>query len=132
VIPLGVNPDGTAQVPSLDTPQLTSWFDDGPAPGQPGPAAIFGHVNTAAGPAVFSRVGTLVPGDAVDVTRADGSVARFQVYLVAEYAKDAFPTMTVYGDTRGPELRLITCGGAYDAATRSYTDNIVAYARLVR
>jgi sortase (surface protein transpeptidase) len=132
VIPLGLNPDGTAAVPSLDTPLLTSWFDDGPAPGQQGPAAIFGHVNTAAGPAVFSLVGTLVPGDAVNVTRADGSVARFQVYRVAEYAKAAFPTMAVYGDTADPELRLITCGGAFDTATRSYADNVVAYARLVR
>lgn len=132
VIPLGVNPDGTAQVPSLDTPQLTSWFDDGPAPGQQGPAAIFGHVNTAAGPAVFFRVGALVPGDTVNVIRADGSVARFQVYRVVAYAKDAFPTMTVYGDTPGAELRLITCGGAFHAATGSYADNVVAYARLVR
>jgi sortase (surface protein transpeptidase) len=133
VISLGENPDGTVQVPSLTTPQLTSWFDDGPAPGQPGPAAIYGHVDTAAaGPAVFYRLGDLAPGDAVDVTRADGSVARFQVYRVAEYAKGAFPTTAVYGNTPGPELRLITCGGAFDAATGSYAENIVAYARLVR
>ena len=132
VISLGENRDGSAAVPSLMTPQLTSWFDEGPAPGQSGAAAIFGHVNTAAGPAVFSRLGDLVPGDTVEVTRADGTVARFQVYRVAEYVKDAFPTAAVYGYTPAPELRLITCGGAFDAATRSYRDNIVAYARLVR
>jgi len=132
VIPLGVNSDGTAAVPSQATPQLTSWFDEGPAPGQPGTAAIYGHANTAAGPAVFYRLGALMQGDTVEVTRADGTVATFQVYRVAEYAKDAFPTMTVYGATRNPELRLITCGGVFDPATRSYLDNIVAYARLVR
>jgi hypothetical protein len=131
VISLGENPNGTVQVPSLTTPQLTSWFDDGPARGQTGPAAIFGHVDTAAtGPAVFYRLGDLVPGDTIDVTRADHSVARFVVYRIAEYAKDTFPTMTVYGDTPGPELRLITCGGAFDAAAGSYLDNIVVYARL--
>jgi sortase (surface protein transpeptidase) len=132
VIPLGENPDGTAQVPSLSTPMLTSWFDDGPAPGQAGPAAIYGHVDTAAaGPAVFYRLGDLVPGARVDVTLADRRVVVFSVYRVAEYAKSAFPTMTVYGDTPGPELRLITCGGTFDASTGSYLDNIVAYARLI-
>jgi hypothetical protein len=131
VIPLGENPDGTVKVPSLATPALTSWFDDGPAPGQVGPAALYGHVDTAAaGPAVFYRLRDLVPGDRVEIVRADHRVLVFSVYRVAEYHKSAFPTMTVYGDTPGPELRLITCGGAFDAATGSYLDNIVVYARL--
>lgn len=131
VIPLGANPDGTVQVPPLSMPRLTSWLDDGPAPGQAGPAALYGHVDTAAsGPAVFYRLGDLVPGDTVDITRADHRVAVFAVYRVAEYPKSAFPTMTVYGDTPGPELRLITCGGAFDASAGSYLDNIVVYARL--
>jgi hypothetical protein len=131
VIPLGLNPDGTVQVPPLSRPRLTSWLADGPAPGQAGPAALYGHVYAAAsGPAVFYRLGDLVPGDTVDITRADHRVAVFAVYRVAEYPKNAFPTMTVYGDTPGPELRLITCGGAFDAAAGSYLDNIVAYARL--
>jgi hypothetical protein len=131
VISLGENPDGTVQVPSLATPQLTSWFDDGPAPGQVGPAAIYGHVDTAAtGPAVFYHLGDLVPGDRVDIVRADHRVLVFSVYRVAQYHKSAFPTLTVYGDTPGPELRLITCGGKFDAATGSYLDNIVVYARL--
>ncbi len=131
MIGLGENPDGTVRVPALSTPQLTSWFDDGPAPGQTGPAAVYGHVDTAASvPAVFYRLGDLLPGAQVDITRADHRVAVFAVYRVAEYAKDAFPTMTVYGDTPGPELRLITCGGAFDAASGGYLDNIVVYARL--
>jgi sortase (surface protein transpeptidase) len=133
VIPLGENPDGTVLVPPLSEPRLTSWFDDGPAPGQTGPAALFGHVDTAAaGPAVFYRLGDLVPGDAVDVTRADHRVAVFRVYRIAEYPKNAFPTMAVYGNTARPELRLITCGGSFDAVRGSYDDNIVVYARLFR
>jgi len=131
VIPLGANPDGTVRVPPLSRPRLTSWLDNGPAPGQAGPAALYGHVYTAAsGPAVFYRLGDLVPGDMVEITRADHRVAVFAVYRVAEYPKSAFPTMTVYGGTPGPELRLITCGGAFDASAGSYLDNIVVYARL--
>lgn len=131
-IPLGLNPDGTAAVPSLSTPMLTSWFDEGPAPGQDGPATIYGHVDTAAtGPAVFYRLGDLTSCDLVDVTLADQDVAVFKVYRVAEYHKADFPTMAVYGDTPDPELRLITCGGLFDYATGHYDDNIVVYAQLV-
>ncbi|HEU5417805.1 MAG TPA: hypothetical protein VFV41_08950 [Streptosporangiaceae bacterium] len=54
----------------------------------------------------------------------------FRIYRVALYAKDDFPTRLVYGPTSAPELRLITCGGPFDGAARSYLDNVVAFARL--
>jgi hypothetical protein len=37
----------------------------------------------------------------------------------------------VYGPTPDPELRLITCGGALDHATRHYLSNVVVYATEV-
>jgi hypothetical protein len=37
----------------------------------------------------------------------------------------------VYGPTPDPELRLITCGGAFDYATGHYLSNIVVYATEV-
>lgn len=46
-------------------------------------------------------------------------------------AKDDFPTGVVYGNTAGPELRLITCGGVVNQETGHYTDNTVVYARMV-
>ncbi len=71
-------------------------------------------------------------GYEVEVTREDGSLARFVVDKVERYAKDAFPTAAVYGDsTHRAELRLITCGGAFDDETGHYVDNVVAYAHLV-
>jgi hypothetical protein len=79
---------------------------------------------------VFFRLGAVQPGDTVRVARADGSVATFRVTRVASYPKDRFPTLEVYGNTPGPELRLITCGGDFDRTARSYLDNIVVYATL--
>jgi hypothetical protein len=38
----------------------------------------------------------------------------------------------VYGDTTDAELRLITCGGRYDAANRNYLDNVIVYPKLKR
>ncbi|GAB3442256.1 hypothetical protein GCM10027517_19060 [Phycicoccus ginsengisoli] len=107
------------------------WYADGPTPGEFGPSVIGAHVDSKAGPAVFYRLGALQKGAEVVVTRKDGSTARFVVDKVARYAKKDFPTALVYGDTKGrAELRLITCGGAFDQSTGHYVDNIVAFAHL--
>ena len=108
------------------------WYVGGPTPGEFGPAIIGAHVDSKAGPAVFFELGSLEKGAKVMVARKDGSTATFMVDRVARYSKADFPTRTVYGDTGGrAELRLITCGGAFDRATGHYVDNIVAFAHLV-
>jgi sortase (surface protein transpeptidase) len=131
VIPIGLNPDGTVQVPPLQADSPVGWYRPLASPGEAGAAVLLGHVDTAAsGPAVFYRLGQLRRGDEVQVSRADGSVAVFTVTSVVEYPKSAFPTAAVYGRTDHPSLRLVTCGGVFDTATGSYRDNIVAYADL--
>ncbi|WP_248499704.1 class F sortase [Tomitella gaofuii] len=131
LITLGQNPDGSVQVPSLDDVAVPGWARFSPTPGEQGPAVIVGHVDSAEqGKGVFFRLGDLRPGDMFTVGRADGTVAEFTITGVDRYAKDAFPTLAVYGNTRRAEARLITCGGSFDPDTGNYTDNIVAYARL--
>lgn len=131
-IPLGLNTDGTVAVPSLTTPLLTSWYDRGPAPGERGTAAIFGHVDDArTGPAVFYRLGDVRPGDLVLVRLRDGQTAIFRAYSVALYPKASFPTARVYKYTRWPTLRLVTCGGTFDRQTGRYLDNVVVFASYV-
>jgi len=44
--------------------------------------------------------------------------------------KDEFPTQHVHGDTAGPVLRLITCGGDSDHPAGHYVDNMIVFARL--
>jgi hypothetical protein len=130
LVGLGTNPDGSLEVPKDFA--RAGWWTPGPTPGQFGPAVIAGHVDSKRGPAVFYRLGALRPGADVRVTRADGSVARFTVDRVGRYAKDAFPTAEVYGNTTNrAELRLITCGGDFDRSTGHYVDNVVAFAHLV-
>ena len=131
-IPLGLSPDGTVAVPPLTTPLVTSWYDDGPAPGERGAAAIFGHVDAArTGPAVFYRLGTMRPGDLIFVQLRDGQTAVFQAYSVALYPKTSFPTAQVYRYTRWPTLRLVTCGGTFDRRTGHYLANVVVFASYV-
>jgi len=79
--------------------------------------------------AVFYSLGALEPGNRVEVARADGSTVAFEVYDVRVVPKDDFPTLEVYGNTDGPELRLITCGGPFDRSAGHYEDNVVVFAR---
>ena len=128
---LGLNPDGTVEVPPLDSPQA-GWYANSPTPGEQGPAVILGHVDSArTGPGVFYDLRTMLPGDGITVGRADGTTVAFRVDQVVTYPKDSFPTAAVYGDIDHAGLRLITCGGRFDRAARSYEDNIVVYASAV-
>jgi sortase (surface protein transpeptidase) len=120
---------------SMETPPLfdwtVGWYRLGPTPGELGPAVIVGHVDTYKGPSVFWRLRELQPGDLVNITRADGSVATFKVTSLGQYSQNDFPTQAVYGNIDHAGLRLITCGGAFDQQTLHYTENTVVYADLV-
>jgi len=134
LLQLGMNPTGTIEVPPLgNTPETNeaAWFDDSPTPGEVGPSVIEGHIDSAyQGPSVFFRLGALVPGDTIDVTLADGTVAVFTVTGVRQYPKTGFPTQVVYGNTNFAALRLITCGGTFDYTTHQYLANTVVFASL--
>jgi LPXTG-site transpeptidase (sortase) family protein len=128
---LGLAPDGELQVPPLSMASVAGWYTGSPRPGSIGSAIIVGHIDTTRGPAVFDRLNTLTRGDKIYVKRADGTMAEFRVTSVQTYLKDHFPTEDVYGPVPDAELRLITCGGAWDAATHHYLSNIVVYATEV-
>ncbi|MFE0337153.1 class F sortase [Streptomyces sp. NPDC058955] len=126
---LGLDREGRLGVPPVDDPQKVGWYARGPAPGERGTAVLVGHRDTLTGPAVFLDLDSLGPGNTVRVARADGRVAVFTVDKVRTYPKSAFPDEEVYGSTDRPELRLLTCGGAYDRGS-GYDANIVVFAHL--
>jgi hypothetical protein len=126
---LGLNSDGTVQVPSdFDRP---GWFRLGAVPGQRGAAVILGHVDSYRGPAVFHRLRFLRPGDRVEVILTNGVTTRFEVRAIETYPKERFPGESVYTSPGHSTLQLVTCGGRFDPRRRSYTANVVAYTSLV-
>ncbi len=129
LLDLGLQDDGTLQVPPDGA--SAGWYTGGPTPGEMGPAVIVGHVDWGGELGVFYDLGNLKPQDLVMVTRADGSVAIFQVNSREQFPKDQFPTDKVYGKLDHAGLRLITCGGSFDRQALSYRDNIVIFADLV-
>ena len=125
---LGQQADGTMQVPT--DARTVGWYTKAPTPGSLGPAVLAGHVDYQNKPGTFNRLTDLKPGDSINVDRQDGSMAMFTVVKVQRYAKDKFPTNAVYGSINRAGLRLITCGGNFDAKAGHYEDNIVVYADL--
>jgi hypothetical protein len=130
VIRLGLDAHGALEVPERF--DVAGWWSGGARPGERGPAVLAGHVDSKTGPAVFFRIGALRRGDVVTIRRRDGSRVRFRVRAKERYAKRHFPTLRVYGPTRRPELRLITCSGTFDRSSGHYLDNTVVYATAVR
>ncbi len=126
---LGLAANGELQVPLSIS--VAGWYTGSPRPGSIGSAIIVGHIDGPSGRGVFFRLDTLTRGDKIYVKRADGTLTEFRVTSVQSYLKDHFPTEDVYGPVPDPELRLITCGGAFDTAAGHYLSNIVVYATEV-
>jgi sortase (surface protein transpeptidase) len=128
VIRLHLNRDRTLQVPRNFA--QAGWFVGGPEPGENGAAVIVGHVDSKSGPAVFYRLRALRRGDVIKVVQKGGSSVRFVVRSMRKVPKKHFPTKLVYGRTKAPTLRLITCDGRFDRSIGHYVDNYVVFASL--
>jgi hypothetical protein len=79
---------------------------------------------------VFFRLRELRRGDEITITRADGSSVRFGVERTEQHDKQRFPTDAVYYPTLTPALRLVTCGGQFDATAGHYRSNVIVFATL--
>jgi hypothetical protein len=127
---VGLDAEGWVDAPPAENSNLAGWFTGAVSPGERGTSVLVGHVDNNAGPAVFFGLGALKQGNQVEVLRADGRTAIFEIYGVEVFAKDAFPSTRVYGSTGTAELRVITCGGAFSRGS-GYNGNVVVFARLV-
>ena len=130
VVQIGVQPSGLLEIPS--DVSTVGWYRYGPTPGSgTGSAVLSGHVDAAdQGPGTFARLGDLDPGDTVEVTDSAGVVRGFTVIAREEWTKDDVPLDRIFDRGGDGRLVLITCGGAFDEDTLSYTDNVAVTAVL--
>ncbi|WP_407565125.1 class F sortase [Streptomyces sp. 184] len=134
VLGRGLDENGAVEAPPFGNANEVGWYRGGAQPGAAGVAVFVGHMDTRAKPAVFYRLGDVRPGEEVTVARADGRTAVFTVERVETVAKEDFDAQRVYGQhKRGrAEIRLLTCGGAYEPLARNYTGNLVVSGYLTR
>jgi hypothetical protein len=130
IVPVGVQPHSTSmQIPG--DVDLVGWYRFSAVPGEPGTSVLVGHVDSATqGPGAFFRIRELGVGSIVVLRLRDGAVRRFRVAARRSYPKGDLPAQT-FRRFGPPELVMVTCGGAFDFATRRYAQNVVVYATPV-
>jgi LPXTG-site transpeptidase (sortase) family protein len=129
VVRLGLQADGSVEVPAVTADDRAGWYRYSPTPGQTGPSVLLGHVTVGKyGDGVFRRLDRLRPGDGITARLENGTTAEFAVTAVRTVGKKEFPTTDVYGNVARPELRLITCGGPLTGD--EYRDNVIVFAVL--
>jgi hypothetical protein len=126
VTALGVAASGEMEVPQ-DSGTI-AWYEHGPSPGQNGSAVLAGHVDYDGQPGVFFRLDDLRDGDTITVAFEGAGPRTFTVVDGASIAKTALPIDRLFRRTGRPVLTLITCGGEFDPARRSYRSNVVVRA----
>jgi sortase (surface protein transpeptidase) len=128
IVPKGIAADGAMDTPS--SPSIVGWYLYGARLGDTwGTMVLDGHVDSAAtGPGAFYNIVRLRPGDTIVVGGPTGS-ARYAVTDVTERRKSPVPATDVFRMDVPARLVLITCGGAFNAATGHYVDNVVVIAR---
>ena len=128
---LGLNADHTIQVPPLSRPNLTGWWNGGPTPGEKGASVILGHNVGNGHPSVFEKLGTLKPGDQVQVTRGNGSCRDLLDHQAGADPQEPLPH-------REGVRQAVISGHPADHLRRPvrlllghHVDNIIAYGKLV-
>jgi sortase (surface protein transpeptidase) len=123
IVPVGLNPDGSMEVPPASE---VGWYELGVAPGSPqGSAVLAAHVDYGGQKGAFFDLRSLPEGSEVLVGAPDGRELRFVVDTRFQVNKDELPGEELFRAGGNPTLTLITCGGEFDRGVRSYRDNIV-------
>ncbi|WP_188943887.1 class F sortase [Nakamurella endophytica] len=123
-----VSKDGVLQIP--ENVGTVGWWLYSAVPGAArGSTVLAGHIDSAVqGPGALYRLGELGPGDRITVTTANGAEVAYVVQARHVYVKSQGLPADLWDQQGRPRLVLISCGGPFDAAQRSYQDNIVVYA----
>ncbi len=126
VVPVGVDEDEVMSIP--EDPSTAGWYRFGPRPTSPSGASVLAaHSDTAGGTGPFSRLDHLEQGDRIRLTVGDELLV-YDVTRVDHHAKKVLDLDALFSRTGPPRLHLVSCGGEWDAASRSYEDNVVVVA----
>jgi sortase (surface protein transpeptidase) len=126
VAPTGVDAAGELAIPG-DARELV-WWRFGPTPGAAGSAVIAGHLDWKGVLGVFDRLAETPVGERITVTYDDGHDEVFVVTAVDLVDKPAVALDGTFARDGDPVLRLVTCGGEFDRATRHYRSNVIVTA----
>lgn len=119
--------DGAMDVPAR--PIDTAWYGLGPRPGEPGNAAIAGHVDDEKGAdAVFADLHKVKVGDRILVHDDEGATTAFVVRESRRYDADDEAREVFASNDGFSRLSVITCDGPWDKRAGQYAKRLVVFA----
>ena len=127
--PVGVTASG--EMATSQSLQRVAWWKDGTKPGDAGSAVFAGHYGGPAETGIFRTADKLKAGDVIEVRSKSGQTLTYKVYNSARYKLADVPLQDLFNKKDGKYLNLVTCVGQWDAASSSYSDRLIVYAKLV-
>lgn len=131
IVPVGVDPDGSMTIP--EDVATVGWYRYGSAPGSDsGTIVLSGHVDSRTqGRGAFFDLRIMEVGDEVTVADEDGRETTWRITGRRTFEKESLPIEELFRRDGAPRLVLITCGGDFDSAARSYDSNVVVEAEPI-
>lgn len=131
----GLTPLGAMEIPNNVTD--AGWFTGTPRPGEKGVSIITGHVAQIRGgvvtkQGVFARLHDLIPEDTFTILTDQGISKTFVVRETRTYEPTVDTNAIFTSNDDGSHLRLITCGGVWEADKQSYAERLVVFADAVK
>lgn len=127
---VGLDKEGKMDIPK-DVWNV-AWYKLGAKPGEKGNAVFAGHLDQKDGsPAIFWDLNKLNEGDIITVKDKDNKEFTYKVVAKAVYDLNKFPLEEVFGVNKKARLNLITCKGAWDKQSQTYSERLVVYSELV-
>jgi len=127
VVPTGVDPDGTTEIP--EDVDVLGWYRFGPGPREAGSTVVVGHRDgRGQGRGALYALGSVGVGDRITVALADGGRATYRVVAREVLEKQAVPLQEIFARGGDRRLTVISCGGVYDRSRGGYQSNVVVTA----
>ena len=113
------------------SPDVAGWYALGAIPGQSGDALLVGHVDTAFGPAVFTRLPELSAGAEIVLDLDGVPPVTFILDAVRRHPAHLPAPIDVFHTDGPPRLHLVTCAGSFLRARGGYQDRLILSASLL-
>ena len=110
------------------------WLPDKAEVAALGSMVVAGHVDWVTGGAAFFHLSELQPGDEIWIGDGTGQQALYQVARLQLDSGDspAVRQAVTNAGVGAPGLTLVTCGGPFDVATRTYLERLVVLAQRIQ
>jgi len=127
ILAMGMEDDGVTMAAPTD-PDIIGWYDFSAKVGVPGNAVVVGHVDYYGQLRAFGKLRQMNAGDVIELQDSLERNLKYRVQSVEVVPYTTPPAEFLTQSGPHEELTLITCGGAFDKATRNYLSRVIVRA----